>query len=128
MKDENLDLLQNLEACVVESWRACPEMNDHAVLRAYEAAFQHYRAESRGRPAKPAMLTGPEASLFTALLAICEFRLGRTGAQVAGGEMLPPVPLERILDSLRELSKSVARHTKLGGTQGYLNFIARFLP
>jgi len=38
------------------------------------------------------------------------------------------VPLEKIVDCLRELAKSVARHTNQSGRQGYLNFIDRFLP
>ena len=58
---------------------------------------------------------------------MCEFRLGRGSHPVAGPEKISPVPLEKIVDCLRELSKSVARHTKQSGRQGYLNFIDRFL-
>jgi hypothetical protein len=127
LTDENLDVLQNLEFSVVEIWRAHPEMSDYAALNAYEAAFQFYRAEMRGHMPKPHTLTGLEATVFEAVKAMCEFRLGRGGLPVAGPEKIPPVPLEKIVDCLRELSKSVARHTKQGGRQGYLNFIDRFL-
>ena len=125
--DDELDVLQNLEFSVVEIWRAHREMSDYAALHAYEAAFQFYRAELRGHPPKPHALSGLEAEVFEAVKAMCEFRLGRASGAVEGPEKIAPVPLERIVDCLRELSKSVARHTKQSGRQGYLNFIDRFL-
>lgn len=32
--DANLDLLQNLEFAIIETWRAHPEMTDYTALRA----------------------------------------------------------------------------------------------
>ena len=125
--EDNLDVLQNLEFCVVDIWRANREMTDYAALRAYEAAYQYYRAELRGHPPKPPTLTGLDAQAFAAVQAMCEFRLGRGRNPLAGPKTVPPVPLEKIADCLRELAKSVARHTKQSGRQGYLNFIDRFL-
>jgi hypothetical protein len=126
--DDNVDVLQNLEFSVVEIWRANPEMSDYVVLRAYEAAFQRYRAESRGHPPKPSNLTGLDASVFGAVTAVCEFRLGRGESPVAGLPKVPPVSLENIVNALRKLAKSVERHTKQEGRQGYLTFINVFLP
>jgi hypothetical protein len=125
--EDNLDVLQNLEFSVVEIWRAHREMSDYAALHAYEAAFQFYRAEMRGHTPKPHTLSGLEAAVFEAVKAMCEFRLGRGSCPVTGPEKISPVPLEKIVDCLRELAKSVARHTKQSGRQGYLNFIDRFL-
>jgi hypothetical protein len=126
--EDKLDVLQNLEFSVVQIWRANREMSDYAALHAYEAAFQFYRAEMRAHPSKPHTLTGLEADAFHAVKAMCEFRLGRSSGPLLWPENVPPAPLEKIVDCLRELSKSVARHTKVGGRQGYLNFIDRFLP
>jgi hypothetical protein len=126
--EDRLDVLQNLEFSVVQIWRANREMTDYAALHAYETAFQFYRAEMRGHTPKPNTLTGLEAATLDAVKAMCEFRLGRAREPVAGPETVLPVPLEKIVDCLRELSKSVARHTKQSGRQGYLNFIDRFLP
>jgi hypothetical protein len=123
--DENLDVLQNLEFSVVEIWRANREMSDYTALHAYESCFQFYRDELRGHPPKPHTLTGLETTTFEAVKAMCEFRLGR--GPMAGADKLPAVPLETITNSLRKLAKSVARHTKQGGRQGYLTFIDRFL-
>jgi hypothetical protein len=126
--DDNLDILQNLELSVMEVGRAHREMTDHAALRAYEAAFQFYRAEARGRTPRPHGLSGLDATAFEAVKAMCGFRLGRNGCPVDAPEGIPPVPLEKIVDCLRELSKSVQRHTRMGGRQGYLTFVDRFLP
>jgi len=130
-QQENLDVLQNLESAIMEVWRAHPEMTDHSALRAYEAARQYYRAELRGQPSKPPALTGLDAEAFARVQQMCEFRLGRdpgpppAAAQDEGP--LPPLPLEKLLACLRELAKSVERHTRLGGRQGYLQFVDRFV-
>lgn len=126
--EDDLDILQNLEASVVSVRRSHPEMTDHVALRAYEAAFRLYRAEERGQPAKPHGLSGLEAEAFDSVKAICDFRLGRANASMKVSEDISPVPVEKIVACLRELCKSVERHTKLGGRQGYLTFIEAFLP
>ena len=128
MNEENLDILQNLEFGVVQFWRAHREMTDYSALRAYEAAFQLYRAEARGHTPKPHGLTGLDVTVFDTIKGICEFRLGRGGQATDAPENVPPVPVEKIVDCLRNLSKSVERHTKDGGRQGYLTFIDQFLP
>jgi hypothetical protein len=126
--DDKLDVLQNLEFSEVEVWRAHPEMSDYSALRAYEAAFQAYRAELRGHVPKTASLSGLDAVAFEALQGMCEFRLARKPCPTPGPENIPPIPLQLLVDCLRELGKSVERQTKAGGRQGYLNFIDQFLP
>ena len=128
--EANLDVLQNLEFAIVEVWRAHPEMTDYSALRAYEAARQCYRAELRGQPPRPTALTGLDALAFAELRQMCEFRLGRDpGPPPTEGEdvPVPPIPLEKLLACLQELVKSVERHTRSGGRQGYLQFIDGFL-
>ena len=127
--EDNLDILQNLEFAVVEVSRAHPEMADYAAQRAYEAAFQLYRAEQRGHQPKPSNLTGLDATVFEALKAMCEFRLGRgPGLNTEPADPVPPITVEKLTECLRELAKSVERHTKTGGHRGYLIFIDGFLP
>lgn len=125
--DESIDLLQNLEFSIATMWRAHPEMNDYTGLRAYEAAIRHYRDEERGHTPKPPALSGLDAITFDSLKEMCEFRLGRGGSS---GEELPiqPVSLEKLVAALRKLAKSVERHTRMDGKQGYLTFIDGFLP
>ena len=128
MTDDKLDILQNLEYSIVEIWRSHPEMSDYTALRAYEAAFQTFRAELRGHVPKPPGLTGIDAAAFEAVEAMCEFRLGRRPSPVAGTETVPPIPVQLLVNCLRELCRSVERHTKAEGRQGYLTFIDGFLP
>jgi hypothetical protein len=125
--DDKLDILQNLEFSVVEVWRAHPEMSDYTALRAYEAAFQIYRAELRGHTPRPPVLTGLDAEAFEAVKAMCGFRLGRKPCPGAGPELIPPISLELLVDCLRELGRSVERHTKMEGRQGYLTFIDQYV-
>ena len=126
--EENLDILQNLEFSIVTVWRAHPEMTDYVALRAYEAARQYYRAEARGKPANPPVLTELDATAFEALKAMCEFRLGRDPGPPSEPEIpVTPIPVEKLIACLQELAKSVERHTRSGGRQGYLKFIDGFL-
>ena len=127
--EENLDILQNLEFSIVSVWRAHPEMTDYTAQRAYEAARQYYRAEQRGNPPKSPALTGLDATAFEALQAMCEVRLGHAPGPPSDSDLpVPPIPVEKLIACLQELAKSVERHTRSGGRQGYLQFIAGFLP
>lgn len=128
-EEKNLDILQNLEFAIVEIWRANPTMTDYTAQRAYEAARHFYRAQQRGHPPKPPALTGLDATAFEALKAMCEFRLGRQAGPppVAGEVPVTPITLETLIACLQELAKSVERHTRSGGRQGYLQFIDGFL-
>ncbi len=125
---KNLDVLQNLEFAVIQVWRKHRDISDHVAGRAYEAAFERYRAEARGHPPKPRTLTGLDREVFDAVVAVCEWRLGRQPPSGTTDESLPPLPVTELVDCLRELRKSVERHTKHGGRQGYLTYVESFLP
>jgi hypothetical protein len=125
--EDKLDILQNLEFTIAEIWRRHPDMTDHVAKRAYEAAFELYRAEKRGGTVRPHTLTDLDLETFEALKAMCEFRLGRAAAPIPGVEKIPGIPIDLLVECLGELRKSVERHTKLGGRRGYLTFIDRFL-
>ncbi len=122
--DDRLDILQNLE--FAETWRRHPEMTDHVANRVYEAAFQLYRAEMRGHQPSAHTLTGLDLEAFDAVKAMCEFRLGRSAAPIPGVDKVHGIPMDLLVQCLRELQSSVERHTKLGGRQGYLTFIDGF--
>jgi hypothetical protein len=125
--DEALEILQNLEATVVAVWRANPEMTDHAVARAYEAAFRICKAELQGHARKDPDLKGIDAVLFQAIDDVCNFRLGRNSSFGPLDPDVKPITLEFLLERLRELMKSVERHTRVQGRQGYLGFIKQFI-
>jgi hypothetical protein len=126
--EENLDVLQNLEFAIVGVWRAHPEMTDYAAQRAYEAAFKFYKDQERGHTPKTPTLKGLDAAAYEAVTEMCEIRLGRRAGPLDQASSIPPVPLEKLVRCLRELGKSVERHTAMSGRQGYLTFIDKFLP
>jgi hypothetical protein len=125
--DLELSILQNLEFALVKFWHSHSGMTDHTALRAYEAAFEKYRAELRGRPAKPLALNKLDAEARAEVLKVCEWRLGRASLPGTDDKRESPVPLETLAGCLRELMKSVERHTKSGGRIGYLTFVERYV-
>jgi len=125
MKDEDLPALRELESAVIAVWIRRPEMSDYAAGCAYEAAHQTYRSRLRNHEPKPPNLAGIDAEAFNAVRDVCE-KLLASGAEPMKG--LPegntkPIVIEKLLEYLRELQRSVERHTKFGGRQGYLQFV-----
>ncbi|MBI2929882.1 MAG: hypothetical protein HYZ36_06595 [Pedosphaera parvula] len=125
--DKNIDVLQNLEFAIVTTWRQHPEMTDYTALRAYEAALAHYKALARGQEPKSVTLTGLDATAHKALIEMCEFRLGRGAGAVQGPPDVEPIPVAQLVECLQKLRKSVGRWNRVGGSQGYLTFVAQFV-
>ena len=129
-KDEDLPALRLLESTVLRLWSGQPEMNDHTVSWAYTTAYQRYRARLRGRDPKPHTLSGLDLVTFTAVEEACEKLLSSGADSVKGAPTgnTDPIPLAKLVEYLRELVRSVERHTKLGGRHGYLEFVQTFIP
>src|SRR5436190_21981989 len=106
---DDLAALQELETTIAGIFRTHPDMTDYVVDRAYEGAFQIYRALNRGHQPKPTTLRGLDAEALEAVRATCE-RFHTSGAapliKTTGGNT-PPVPLPQMLEYLRELQRSV---------------------
>lgn len=117
------DVLQNIETGVAAVWREHRELNNYAVMRAYEAAIARYNAEARPMTSKPVNLTGLDEQVYQKVIEMCEWRLGR------GGDLheAKPIPVEDLVVCLRKLNKSVDFWTKQGGRRGYLTYIAQFV-
>jgi hypothetical protein len=105
-------------------------MTDHVAARAYEAVFQLYRARLRGHEPKAPNAAGLDAEAIEAVRAACEKILTTGPSPMKGNPRghVAPVALEKLVDYLRELRRSVERHTRLGGRQGYLAFVRGYLP
>lgn len=131
MKDEDLPALRELESCILRVWDDRGEMNDYTVGRAYEAAYKFYRSVSRGGQPAPPPLNGLDLETHNAVHAVCE-KLLTTGAAPFKGMSkeanTKPLTVEKLVELLRELARSVERHTKLGGRKGYLEFVSEYLP
>ena len=130
-KDEDLPALRELEHCIVQIWDAHDEMNDYTAGRAYEAAYKYYRNVARGGQAVAPALKGLDLETYNAVQKVCE-KLLATGAEPFKGMSKQgdtnPLTTEKLVEYLRELCRSVERHTKLGGRTGYLEFLSGYFP
>jgi hypothetical protein len=126
IEEEYQDVLQNIEVGIVAVHRVHPHMLDHDVDGALEALVVRYTAEQRGRTTRGGALHGVRQDVYAAVLAVCEWRLGR-------GPSDPALPaegmntVEEILACLKRVRSSVQRWTREGGRQGYLTFVRRFV-
>jgi len=129
-KEADLPALRELKSTVVGIWASHEAMNDYNAGRAYTAAHQLYRARLRGRESKLPSLAGLDLDTFNAVQAVCEKLLASGAAPVKGlpGGNTNPISLESLVQYLRELARSVERHTKHGGHHGYLEFVRSFIP
>lgn len=128
-KEDDLPALKELESTALRIWSGHGEMTDYTAGRAYDAAYQLYRARLRGHDPKPPALTGLDLETFNAVQGVCE-KLLTAGAQPFKGMLnrnLPPPTLEKLVEYLHELHRSVERHTKSGGRRGYLEFLKNYI-
>ena len=121
------DVLQNIEFSIVEVHRRHPELMDYDVDTALEALVSRYGAEARGRTPREHALPGLRGEVYDAVLAICEWRIGRAPFDGAPATDKQQKTAEEIAACLKRIRNSVQRWTKERGRQGYLTFVARFL-
>ncbi len=127
MVEENLPILYALERTVVQFWQRYPDTSDHTVKRVYEMAAKVYRAEATGHELQMPEAEGADAALFDDLLQVCR-QLRSTGADDArGGPATGPVSAETLFQCLRRLIRSVDKHTRVGGSRGYLDLLSRYV-
>lgn len=132
VEDQYLDVLQNIELNIVSVYQQQPALSDWDVALAFEALIQFYSAEAHGRLAEVRQLPGSQAEVVRAAQLMCEWRLGRVTLIDERDQPielpLKPITAAEIVACLRRLRKSVQFWTKVGGRQGYLNYIRQFLP
>ncbi|HEU4558986.1 MAG TPA: hypothetical protein VFS20_14095 [Longimicrobium sp.] len=126
VEETHQDVLQNIEAAIVDVHHAHHEMLDYDVDGALEALVAWYTAEQRGRTAREPVLHGLRQEVFDAVREICEWRLGRYASD------LPPVGdgevgVDVIVACLKKVRTSVQRWTREGGRNGYLTFIRQYV-
>ncbi len=135
--DENLDVLQNIEFCVVAALKEYPDMDDSDAMNAFDALIKDFRDIERGRTPKTHSLSGAVESVFLRVRGICLLRIqpqpALDGIQsdrsdvdlIPDSALLPPATISRCLKKIR---KSMERWHGVGGRRGYLDFIVRFFP
>lgn len=135
--DENLDLLQNIESCVVAALDVHPGMDDSDVMGAFDVLIRNFHDIERGRGPKPNSLSGAAESVFVGVWGICLLRmqpqpgLADLDGAAFGADPFPEsalVPPATISRCLKKIRKSMDRWHGVGGRRGYLEFIRRYFP
>lgn len=121
------DLLQNIEAAIVQVHGSDTELLDYDVDAALEAVISGYAAEKLARTPKPVTLTGRRLAVYEAVHHICEWRLGRRPFAEGEPPLDDPVSVDDVLACCKRIRKSVERWTRQRGRQGYLTFVAQYL-
>jgi len=122
------DVLQNLEAPIVEAYRETPALLDYNVMRALQAAIDEYKAEQRQRAPKPVGLDARDKVVYEGVRQVCEWRLGRVPAKPEKpSETPPPTSIEEMILCLKRIHASVEFWNKQQGRQGYLNYVSNFM-
>jgi hypothetical protein len=129
IKDADLPSLQELENAVMTAWNTHPDITDHTISRVYDTLHHHYRNRLLGRDPKPPTLNGADREIFDALQKVCEKLLATGAAPMAGlrDGNTNPLTLEQLVGYLRELMRSVERHTLASGRYGYLGFLRQYV-
>jgi len=126
--EEHHDVLQNIEAVILNVHRTDPDLLDYDVDGALEALVADYTAEQRGTTPREHRLDGARARVYRAVRGVCEWRLGR---DTINGEYLEEADRETpeiIISCLKKLRRSLRRWNSEGGRQGYLRLIAQYIP
>ena len=119
------DVLKAIETAVIRLADQNADMNNYTVMRAYDAAIEHYRDLARQHTPKEVRLSGLDGLVYKVVYEACEQRLGKS---VSDHERGPLLTLEDLVACLRKLRKSVDFWTKQGGRTGYLDHISEFIP
>lgn len=122
-----LDVLQNIEAVIVAAYRDDHRLSDYSVMSVLEALINIYTAEITRREPRPIKLSPQEQTLFDSVKEICEWRLGRVSLENAPDLEDDKKTIEEMLIVLKRLLKSAKFWNREQGSQGYLNYIIRFL-
>jgi len=131
VEDQYLDVLQNIEFGIIGVFRADRSLLDLDAKDAVAALIRHYRAEQEQRTPPNVCLGDKAQRVFDSVLPICEWRMGREGPAVPaelGSSPAAPNTVDDIGTCLRRIQKSIDFWNKRDGRQGYLSFVAPYVP
>ncbi len=132
IEDRYFDVLHNIESAIVSVYRINPDLSDYEVDKALVALWDSYRADQQGKSYTLPVMNENTDAVYAIMQKICDWRLGRdVKFETEDGESLsevPPISVDEIGVCLKRIRKSVAKWSKRSGRQGYLRFIADFIP
>ena len=129
--EEYLDVLQNIEFSIVQTYRENPQLHDFEVMRSLEALIDFYVAEKIGRNPRSVSLSDRAQLVFDNVKNVSEWRVGRNPGLAENGERQEfensPTTIDEMIKCLKKILNSVQKWNKRGGRQGYLDFVSRYV-
>ncbi|HEX6385877.1 MAG TPA: hypothetical protein VF177_14500 [Anaerolineae bacterium] len=131
-EEEYQDVLQNIEFALVQVYREHDDMTDWEAEQAINGLIRTYTAEERSRSEPNLRLQPLAEEAYDRVVAMCEWRLGRTQLVDESGEevdlLIEPVTVSEMVDCLKRVRRSIQMWRKEGGRRGYFEFVGQFLP
>lgn len=128
VEEDYVDVLQNIEFCLVNPKSVCTTLYDHDLLQIVELAIAHYRAAQRQLPPPTSTaFNETQQGIFERLIDVCNQRLGYPS------EHLKPIPesaiiaIDELLLCLKRIEKSINCWTKNYGRRGYIEFVSQYV-
>ena len=130
-EDEHVDVFHNLEGAIVGMYQEAPNLLDAHIETALDHLIRIYHAEAQGKTVSGRSIRGAASKVAEQLGAICEVYLGRAEVKDLEGK---PINLKLshntaadLTACLKRIKSSVKLRNKIGGRQGYLNFVTEFI-
>ncbi|MBI3798061.1 MAG: hypothetical protein HY268_13980 [Deltaproteobacteria bacterium] len=129
-EDRYLDVLQNIESAIVETYREYPELSDRQVRDVVEVLVRSYEVEARGYALPAPKFSSPTKELYENVRSMCNWRLGKEALLDERGQSpaveANPKTIKEIIACLKRIRLSI-KTRKGEGRRGYLDFVSQFV-
>jgi hypothetical protein len=129
-EDRYLDVLQNIESAIVDSYREYPELHDRNVRDVVDFLIRSYEVEARGHSLPMPKFSSPTKELYENVRLMCDWRLGKESLLDERGQSpeveANPKTIKEIIACLKRIRLSIKTH-KGEGRRGYLDFVSQFV-
>ncbi len=127
VEDQFTDVLQNIEFSIVKVYRSHRNLYDYNAQIVLEAIIDEYIAEKISREPKKVNFTDLELLLKSEVKKMCERGLGRNKIMDNMTNIPKPISIDELTICIKRILKSIKRWNKVGGRQGYLEYIEQFI-
>jgi hypothetical protein len=130
IESDYIDFLQNVEAILLEMFKANPTIKDAEAIKAYDRLVKYYQRKKQRLPEMDSSLTGNAALIFEEAKLVCEWRRKKDANEAVSDSpdgLGNDVPIAVLVRCLEKLHKSAEFWTKKDGPRGYLSMISNFI-
>ncbi len=131
-EDQYMDVLQNIEFALAETYRKYEEMTDYDAEKVITTLMKTYQSGDHEREDPPPLLrTEWQKRAYTFVKDMCDMRLSgdmsfeKDGRPVAFE--MKPLEIDEIIACLKRVRKSIKMWNKKLGQRGYFHFMGDFV-